>query len=216
MMIRNVCRFALLVATSLVTMLVSGCAGPWQANFEPNPDLRGLRYPPTEAVQVRTIEYERFRNYAERERELRIASPTAPQDLPPGERLAARQRLLETLQIPLPAEQVIVLGWSQFAELERLDPGSRQLANFARRVGADYVVITQQYQGPVSTIVREPVTTYARGYTTVSPGRRGRIRTASYSDTATTWVPVQVTADSFFHQAFFLRRLRPGDPLPAD
>jgi hypothetical protein len=164
-------------------------------------------------VQVRTIEYERFRQYAERERELRIVSPTAPQDQPTDQRLAARQRLLDALQIPEPADQIIVLGWSEFADLERHDPASRQLANFARRTGADYVVVTQEYQGPVSTIVREPVTTYARGYTTVSPGRRGRPRTLTYSDTSTTWVPVQVTADSYYHQTFYLRRVRPTDPL---
>ena len=94
---------------------------------------------------------------------------------------------------------------------DKLDPYSKQLHDFARKIGADYVVVTSAYLGPVTTVVREPVTTYSHGYTTVGPHRRGRARSLSYSDTSTTWVPVQVTEDAYHYRAFFLRRARPGD-----
>jgi hypothetical protein len=203
------------VSVLLIPLLgwsLAGCASPWASNYQRNPSLDGRTFAPTDSVQVRTVEYERFREYAQRERQRRIESPTAPQDLSPDEQLAARRRLLEALQISDPPDQALVLGWSEFATTEQLDPNDKRLAQIARKIGADYVVVAQQYQGPVTSVVREPVTTYSHGYTTIAPGRRGgRFRSASYSDTSTTWVPVQVTEDSYYTQAFFIRRLRPGE-----
>ena len=194
-------------------LLLTGCSNPWKANYQPNPAYRGRAFAPTEHAEVRTIEYERFRLYAERERELSIQSATAPEDLPLAEQLAARKRLLEALQIPDPPEQVVVLGWSDFSTTEKLEPYGKESQDFARQIGADYVVITSAYLGPVATVVREPVTTYSHGYTTVAPDRRGRLRTLNYSDTSTTWVPVQVTEDAVHYRAFFLRKTRPADAI---
>ena len=195
----------------LPVVLLTGCANPWAANYYANPAWRGQTFPPTDRVQVRTIEYERFRQYVERERDLNVQSTTAPEDVSAAEQLAARKRLLEGLQIPDAADQIIVLGWSEFSTTEKLDPYADPLRDFARKTGADVVVVTSAYLGPVTTVVREPVTTYSHGYTTVAPGRRGRYRNISYSDTSTTWVPVQVTEDAHHYRAFFLRRLRPGE-----
>jgi hypothetical protein len=195
----------------LPSILLVGCANPWAANFQPNPAYRGRGFPPTESVQVRTIDYERFRRYAERERELSIQSTTAPEDLSADEQLASRKRLLEALQIPDPGDHVMVLGWSEFSTTDKLDPYSKPLRDFAHKIGADYVVVTSAYLGPVTTVVREPVTTYTHGYTTVAPDRRGRPRSLSYSDTSTTWVPVSVTEDAYYYRAFFLRKVRPDD-----
>jgi hypothetical protein len=111
----------------LPSILLVGCANPWAANFQPNPAYRGRGFPPTESVQVRTIDYERFRRYAERERELSIQSTTAPEDLSADEQLASRKRLLEALQIPDPGDHVMVLGWSEFSTTDKLDPYSKPL-----------------------------------------------------------------------------------------
>jgi nucleotide-binding universal stress UspA family protein len=202
-----------LLFTVLLATLLTGCANPWQSNYRANPMYRDVRFSTTEDVQIRTVEYERFQQYAERERQIRIESTVAPQDLPREEQLAARQRLLDALQIPEPADRTIVLGWSEFTETQRLDPHERPLSDFARRRGADYAVVTSAYRGPVTTVVREPVTTYSHGWVTGTPVRRGRVRSTTFTDTSTTWVPMQITEDAYFYQAFFLRRARPDDAV---
>jgi hypothetical protein len=188
-----------------------GCASPWEGNFQPNPDLGGVRFAPTDTVQIRTIEYERFAKFAGQERQRRIVSTTAPQDMPPAERMAEKGRLLEALQIPLGPEDAIVLGWSEFTVTENLNPNSRELRHFAIKMGADFVVVTSVFRGPVTTIVREPITTYSYGYSPRAVGRRGRGGAFPFSYTSTTWVPIQVMENSYFFQVFFIRRVRPGD-----
>ena len=197
----------------LLASALAGCANPWEGSFQSNPDLDGVKFGPTDVVQIRTIEYERFAQFAEQERQRRIVSTTAPQDMPAAERTAERRRLLEALQVPLDPQDAIVLGSSEFTIAEKLDPYSNQLRQFAMKRGADYAVVTSVYRGPVTTFVREPVTTYSYGYVPRRAGRRGVGGAFPYSYTSTTWVPVQVTEDAYFFQAFFIRKGRPEDQV---
>jgi len=190
----------------LLVALAGGCSSPWKSNYQANPAYRDEHFAPTDSVDVRTVEYERVRQYAEHERQLRARSTTSPADYSPAERLAARKRLLEALQVSVPPEDITVLGWSEFTDTVRLDPYSKDLRDFAKSIGADMVVETSVYQGPVTTIVQQPVTTYAHGYTFGPVTRQGRAQTFDYADYSTTWVPMPVTEDQYFYQAFFLRR----------
>jgi hypothetical protein len=199
-------------AIACIALLTVGCATPWEANFQPNPALAGQQFAPTESAQVRTVEFERLQRYAQAERRQRVASTTAPEDLPADQKLAAKNRLLETLQLQERGDEVEVLGWSEFTESEKLEPRDARLQKFAQKIGADYVVIASDYAGQVTRTVDRPMTTYSHSYATVA-GPRGskRPRTVTVSDTYTTWVPMNVTEDQYFYTAAFLRKLRPQD-----
>jgi len=199
------------ISLALFTLTVSfavGCASPWEHNFDRNEDLARSKLPATTSVEIRTIPFERYQRYVETERNRRIESTTAPRDFSPQEKLAEKQRLLETLQIKDPPDQIDVLGWSEFTSDERLNPRDPSLEKFAKRIGADRVVVASTYAGQVTRIEDRPVTSYSQGFTTFTRGRGGRGRTVNYSDQSTTWVPMQVTRDQFFYEAVFLRQRR--------
>jgi hypothetical protein len=188
--------------------LLCGCASPWEKNYRPNPIYQDKHFAPTSSVSVRPVEYARVQRYVEQERAFLTASNISPADYNAEQRLAARKRLLEALQISEPPQDLFVLGWSEFTDTERLDPFSKDLRKFAEGAGADIVVVTSVYQGPVTTVVSQPVTTYAHGYGYGGArwGPYGPYGPAGYTDMSTTWVPMPVTEQQYFYQAFFLRR----------
>jgi hypothetical protein len=195
-----------------IAWLSGGCASPWQSSFEPNPAIEGRRFGPTESVQIRTVEPQRLQHYAQAERQRRVASSTAPQDLPPEQRLAAKNRLLEALQLQERGDEVEILGWSEFKSFEKLSPRDPRLEKFAKKIGADYVIIAADYAGKVARTIDRPLTTYSHSYVTVPGGRGGRApRTIVRSDTSTTWVPMTVVEDEYFYTAAFVRKLSPGE-----
>src|SRR5688572_26820205 len=161
MMIRPQSIFTV-AAVALFLMLAGGCANPWKEAFEPNPDLGAARYPATASVAVRDVEYERLRQFTDEERQRRIASATAPADRSAQEKLAAKNRLLEALQLPARGDEAIVLGSSQFVSAEPLEPASdKKLRDFARKQGADTVVVSSTYLGQAQRMDTVPVTTYS-------------------------------------------------------
>lgn len=130
-------------------VLLCGCASPWEKNYQPNP-LVGRSYPPTSRVDLRVVEFERLANYERAEHERRVHSTTAPEDYTQQERLAAKNRLLEALQLPDRGDSIVILGWSRFAESDQLDLRSRQLADFAKKIGANVVVSSGAYGGAIT------------------------------------------------------------------
>jgi hypothetical protein len=197
-------RYRLGMILLLFVSTLWGCASPWERSFVPSPFLEGRKFPKVEHVQIRTVEFERLQRYAAAEKKLRVESATAPQDLSPDEQLQAKNRLLETLQLPDRGEEVEILGWSEFVDVERMDANDPRLEEFARKIGANVVVVAAEYAGRVQRTIDRPMTTFSHGYTTAA-GRRGG-RSISYSDTSTTWVPVNVIEDQYFYTAAFLRR----------
>ena len=191
-------------ALLVLSLLLVGCANPWEKNFQPNPTLEGsAKLPPTPHVDVRVVEFERLTNYENKERDERVQSATSPSDYTPEQRTAAKNRLLEALQLKERGEDIQILGWSRFMETQPLDPRDSELQEFARKIGADVVVTSVGYTGQVNRIVDYPLTSYSNFYTT-GRGRRGALYSgSSYS---TVWVPTSVTENQYYHQAVFLRR----------
>jgi len=190
----------------------AGCASPWEKNFVANPDLAGQKFAATTAVELRTIPFERYQRYVENEHKRRVESTTAPQDLPREEQLAAKDRLLEALQLRERGDDAEVLGWSEFVADEPLRADSPKLADFGKKVGADYVIVASNYAGQVTRTEERPVTTYSQGFTTFTRGRgrRGAVSN-SYSDQTTTWVPMLVTTDEYFYEAVYVRKRRAAE-----
>jgi len=201
-------KYLLGIVGLLILSGAVGCASPWQSSFQPNPVLRGQKFSPSESVQVHSVEFERLQRYAAAEHKLRVESTTAPEDLPASEKSAAKDRLLEALQLKERGDQIEVLGWSEFSDDERLSPNDPKLEQFAKSIGADYVVVSSEYAGKAARTVERPMTTYSNSYVTVAGprGRRGAV--VSQSDTSTTWVPMNVIEDRFLYSAAFLRKSR--------
>lgn len=205
-------RLSAVVATLFLAMGAVGCASPWESSFRRNPALNGRKFPPTESAQIRAIEFERLQQYAAKEKSLRVASTTAPEDLTEEDRLAAKNRLLETLQLRERGDEVEVLGWSEFTDFDMLDAHDGRLEKFARKIGADYAIVASQYVGKVTRTIDRPMTTYSNTYYTTLRGHRGRHGgTYSVTDTSTTWVPVNVVEDQYLYTAAFVRKLRPDE-----
>lgn len=198
---------------AILLFLAGGCANPWKEAFEPNPDAGSARYPKHAGdVAVREVEFERLQQFTEGERQRRIASSTAPADRAPQEKAAARDRLLEALQLPARGDEAVVLGSSQFVSAEPLQPQKdKRLRDFARTAGADTVVVSSSYLGQAQRMDTVPVTTYSHDtYIRHSFDRSGRRvpRTETINSSSTTWVPMTVTEDRYAYHAFFVRRAK--------
>jgi hypothetical protein len=193
----------------LITFLATGCASPWEKSFQSNPELRGQKFPPTPNVHVRTVEYERLKKFTDEEHQRRVNSTTAPVDLPPEQKMAMKNRLLQALQIPERGDDAVIVGTSQFTSPEVLKPDDPNLAAFAKKLGADTVVVSTAYLGKASRIDTVPVTSYSTDTYITHYRRNGNRISPAYTtvnSSSTAWVPVPVTEDQYLHQAFFLRR----------
>src|SRR5215217_5286413 len=101
----------------VLAVLITGCASPWEKNFQRNPTLESpAELPPTHQVEVRVVEFERLTNYENKERAERVQSATSPSDYTPEQRIAAKNRLLETLQIKERSDLLEILDASPFAD----------------------------------------------------------------------------------------------------
>jgi hypothetical protein len=194
----------------LTVALVGGCANPWKDSFERNRDLQPLAaLPKTQQPALREVEFERLQKFTQEERARRIDSTTAPADLTPEQRVEAKNRLLEALQLPWRGDDADVIGSSQFTSSEELKPhADKRLFDFARGIGAEVIVLASTYLGQTQRFTTVPVTSYTRDTVTYSYDRRGRRvpMTTFYDSSSTTWVPMNVTEDQFVYHAFFIRR----------
>jgi hypothetical protein len=186
-------------------LLLVGCASSWEKSFERNPMI-SEKAPPVQEVELRTVEFERLQTYEQAEKQLRVNSSTAPADYTPEQRLEAKNRLLEALQLKDRGDAVDILGWSRFADNEQIDLRDKKLLAFAQKIGADVVVASSAFAGQVNRTRDYPLTSYSNYYTTVT-GPRGRRGTFySGSGYSTVWVPTTVTENQYIYQAVFLRR----------
>ena len=192
----------------MLAFLTGGCANPWKDSFEPNRDLGSQAFSPTNLAEgdVREIEHERLQQFNAQERQRRIESTTAPADLSPDEQRAAKNRLLEALQLPWRDDEAIVLGSSQFVSNEPLKPRTdKELRKFAQKLGADVIVFAGAYLGTAQRMENVPVTSYTRDTYISSDRARRDSRVSTYDSSSTTWVPMQVTEDRYANHAFFIR-----------
>jgi hypothetical protein len=202
-------RICSVTLSVLLFSLLTGCVSPWKSEFHPDPALAGEAFSPRATCQVRLVEPERLDAYFEDFRARLAASDVAYEDWTDEQLLAEDAQFVRALRLPVPAEQVVMLGQSSFIAEKRSDPHAGPLGKIAAKLGADYVIASIKYLGKEERISSYPETTYS------NLTMRRRIKTKRgyhyVTDTgqvsSTTWVPMQVTVDRYQHTAYFVRRL---------
>ncbi len=192
------------IALLLVALLLTGCSNPWRENYLANPSFRSVDFEPAEDVTIRRVEPERLEAYHVAANERAIGRDLPPEEWPLEWQLDEKREFLRTIRVLREPKQVFYLGSSEFAHPGTLDVFSEEMRSFARSIGADYVVVAEQYIGPRETVIHVPVyTSVYGGFYGPRRGRHGRY----YSDftTIVTHEPRIVAVDSYHYIAYFLR-----------
>jgi hypothetical protein len=213
---RNENMSARVLSYLIMVLMVSGtgCASNWQRFYQANPGTNGKTFAATDAAQVRTVEFERLSRFMEEENKRRAESNTAVEDVPLSERIQAKNRLLEVLRLKERNDDIAFLGWSEFDSPRNEDPKDGTLEQFAKSVGADYVMVASRYGGQSTQVVNMPITSYSSSNANAYLyGRNGYAGTANIysSGTSTTWVPTPVARNHFVYTCMFFRKMRSGE-----
>jgi hypothetical protein len=191
--------------------VLSGCASAWEQNYlaeswAPATDPPSLVCG-TAPIQLRQAPWDRVQATLVELADEVSKSDVSPTEWPTERRAAAKARLLTGLQVSENSATITVLGRSSFRDTRLLEPegrDARDLDAFARRIGACRVVWARSVLGKTETMIDRPITTHS-SQDLVHHDRLGRLRTTTYTETTTTWVPVRVEADEYGYIAFFLR-----------
>lgn len=195
-----------MLALVLAATFLTGCSTSyWESGYV------GARVPAAgnsaEPVQIRSVPWDRI-DPVLRDLEADVSrSDTPPEDWPPERKADAHTKLMQGLQVQDDPRAVEVLGRSDFATTDKIHPnsasGRAELEAFAAKVGADTVVWSSHSLGMVDTIVERPVNNRRGDYFGGDPAMR-----ATYSDTETMWLPMQMKSERTAYIAFFLRFIR--------
>jgi len=171
--------------------------------------LAGARVDTGEQVRVQQVPWERIEAML-KEQDAEVASSDVHPDQWSAEQKGeSKAKMLRWLQVSGDAASIDVLGRSTFRTTDGVRPeteeGRGELVKLARKLGGDLVVWSSRSLGKSEKVVDRPVTSYRSG--TISyVDRKGKVRTQSYSDSETTWVPTRVVADEMEFVAYFLDR----------
>lgn len=194
------------MAVLLGLAFLSGCASNvWEETFVASRPLPVVERAEAQAVTVREVPWSRIETALEELESEIAASDVHPDEWSPQRKQEADAKLLRAMQFSEPTEELEILGRSDFATTDAVDPGDGSLVKFAAGIGADYAVWSRTYRGKADRIVQEPVTTYS-DETLRYRGRDGKHRTETLSSSSTTYVPLVVARDEWAWVAFFVRR----------
>ncbi len=192
----------------LLAGVLSGCTpSPWQQNYKGS--IEGPSTPGSRVV-VRTVPWERLQSALDEMRSEVAASDVHPDEWDAAKKLEHKARLLRGLQVSGAPDAVHVLGMSEFRTTHSVRPetdeGAQQLADTARKVGADMVVWSSRSLGKTDVVTDHPVSSWSTGSDYYrDPNDANRRRSTSYTEHTTTWIPVRVTRDEYGFVAYFLR-----------
>lgn len=195
-------RWATVAAAALLGAL-GGCQGSrWERGLATGPDAAA---PLAEGAPVRFREapWERVEATMDELRRAEAATAVHPSEWSAEQKAEHKAKLLAGLQISEPAPQVRVVGRSEFRTTDAINVPSAELESLARGLGADTVVWTRKLMGKADRVVSEPATSFTDG-TMWSRDAEGRLRSRSYSETRTDWIPVRVRVDETAYLGFFL------------
>lgn len=184
---------------------LGGCASVWQRNFESRSGVALNALPAKAPVHVREVPWSRVEQALVDLSKLWEESDEPYEEWSLEKKRDADARLLRALQVTESPDQVLVVGRSSFKSTERVRPGSGDLEDFARKIGADTAIWASRYVGRGERIETQPV--YSSGYRHVQyyDARSNKYRTRYEYDDWTTYVPVVVEADETAWVVYYLR-----------
>jgi hypothetical protein len=194
----------------------SGCAkGPWVTYYKQT-NVVGGKLTPTDAVQVRTVEPERYKAYEDDFGARRLRNNIAIEDWKTVDFLNEMDVLLSCLRIPERIPKAYVIGVSDFGYQGAFKVDDQAVRRAGMEKGADYVVVCQVFAGMVKGVRYVPQITTSTFGGNVTTYVKGQSSTGNYqgSGFSTTDVPVPTDIQDWRIRAFFIRKTRPGDPLP--
>lgn len=189
----------------LAWVLLQGCTGPsvrvWEQSYQGTPE--GV-HEPAAVVTVRQIPWSRLDETLQVIESERAASDVHRDEWSPDELLEEQVALLRGLQVSEPPEDIVVLGRSVFRTVDPVRPDDGGLERFARSLGADYALWSNDFVGTRRVTRQRPV--QHSGFSTgvyVGSGRRG---VGGGPWFGTTYVPVAVDADEYAWVVYYLKR----------
>lgn len=190
------------LVVGVLASILGGCQGSrWERGLATGPDAAAPlaeRAP----VRFREVQWERVEATLEELRRDEGATAVHPSEWSAERKGEHKARLLAGLQISEPAPQVRVVGKSEFRTTDAINVPSTELEALARGLGADTVVWSRKLLGKTDRVVSEPATSFTDG-TYWSRDADGRLRSRSYSETRTDWIPVRVRVDETAYIGFF-------------
>lgn len=195
--------------TALVLALTGCTTSSWESTYVGARPPSGERADLTKVVRVQMVPWERIEAMLKEQDAEVAASDTHPDQWSAEKKGESKAKMLRWLQVSGDAARVDVLGRSTFRTTDRVRPetdeGRAELVKVAQKLDADLVVWSSRYLGKSERVVDRPVTSYRSG--TISyVDRAGKVRSQSYSDNETAWVPTGVVADEVEFVAYFLGR----------
>ena len=198
---RAVCASLLAVVWVVVGV---GC-GPsvWERSFEFEPGVAAGA--PSATVLVRGAPWGRVGPALAAENERIVKSETHRDDWSVERARASELEVLRALQLPVEAERARLIGRSSITTTQRLDPAGKELAEFARSVGASYAVWSSEALGKAQTIEREPVTQDRWRWERIWDADNDRFIYVRRWEPETVWVPVVIERDEARWVVFYVK-----------
>lgn len=181
-----------------------GC-GPsvWQRSFELEPGVTAP--PPTTGVVVREAPWGRVGPALAAENERIVQSDTNRLDWTAEQARESELAVLRALQLPVPAERARLIGRSNITTTQSLDPGGKELAEFAASVGADYAVWSSQPLGKTQVVEQEPVTRDRWRWERIWDADRNRFIYTRRWEPETVWVPLVIEKNEVRWVVFYVK-----------
>ena len=195
---------ALLASTTFIAL--SGCSTStvWENEFRRG-EATASPLSQNSSVRIREVSWDRVNQTIAEINEKLAKSDTHYDDWTPEQKSRLKAQMLKGLQVSTPANEVELLGRSEFRTTDRVRPDDGSLEAFARKIGATTVIVTSSYLGKTDTIRQEAITEYRSGTSTRNYGDDSKRRDNTVSETSTIWVPIGVQSDENAFIAFFLR-----------
>lgn len=216
----------LLIAVALAVALAGLCSGcsssrpaassapfnPWQQYYVPS-KTTGATYQPRQDVQVRVVALQQFNDGSAALKRYFDDRKLAPEDMSHADAVETRRLVLDALRVREDPATVAILGFSNFTAPQRMATDDTRLTDFAKGVGADFIVVASEFAGEKDGMGMAPVMSTSSGQASASAWGSGGWANGNAwgSGSSLTWVPVQRKYQQWSAMAMYFRRMTPEE-----